>query len=408
MHDTAEAPSELALQSLCELRHNETQEIPCAAAVYSASLSMPVIPTVAGRVAFAPQDEGGTSSVDLPGFGCTHHGEQESAMLEASTLLIVRRGGCSFADKARFAQSGGYIGLVVVGSGEPIAPSLGDEDTNFPVVMVSSDSPLLDLLKTVPASASLHLDFFGGGLGSTDAEAVFWYGDFLRQSKEVYAATYHYAKALSLEPAFLDAAWALANALFSLNATQEAHRALDFASSERAPDFVEVVHRDLEAAARRMRKLHGEESSTQSGTSLAQRVHVVAVATKYKPQLDMLKRSVEAQGPGWTLDVIGGGVVYAGRYGAHGGIKIELLLEWLQPESNNVLHETDIVLFVDAYDVAFLPDMGNELIRRFLAFDAGVVTGGDSNCYVRTFPIIPQNGHFLRPICIHSRVACIA
>ena len=166
--------------------------------------------------------------------------------------------------------------LVVVGSGEPIAPSLGDEDTNFPVVMVSSDSPLLDLLKTVPASASLHLDFFGGGLGSTDAEAVFWYGDFLRQSKEVYAATYHYAKALSLEPAFLDAAWALANALFSLNATQEAHRALDFASSERAPDFVEVVHRDLEAAARRMRKLHGEESSTQSGTSLAQRVHVVA------------------------------------------------------------------------------------------------------------------------------------
>ena len=121
MHDTAEAPSELALQSLCELRHNETQEIPCAAAVYSASLSMPVIPTVAGGVAFAPQDEGGTSSVDLPGFGCTHHGEQESAMLEASTLLIVRRGGCSFADKARFAQSGGYIGLVVVGSGEPIA-----------------------------------------------------------------------------------------------------------------------------------------------------------------------------------------------------------------------------------------------------------------------------------------------
>jgi len=389
MHDTAEAPSELALQSLCELRHkNETKEIPCAAAVYTAALSMPIVPVLAGRVAFAPPDDDRLSN--LPGFGCTHHDGQEGAIPvaspEASTLSVVRRGGCSFADKARFARSGGYVGLLVVDSGEPIAPSLGDEDTDFPVVMVS-ESPLLDLLKSGPASSSLHLQFFGGGLGSTDAEAVFWYGDFLRQSKEMYAATYHYAKALTLEPAFLDAAWALANAWFSLNATQEAHRALAFARSELAPDFTDVVHRDLEAAARRMSRLHGEESSTQSATSLAQRVHVVAVATKYKPQLDMLKRSVEAQGPGWTLDVIGGGVVYAGRYGAHGGIKIELLLEWLQPESKNIANEADIVLFVDAYDVAFLPNMGNELIRRFLTFDAAVVTGGDNNCYVRTIQI---------------------
>ena len=60
---------------------------------------------------------------------------------EYEAILVVERGECSFTEKARHAQKGGYVGLVIINTPGQlmVAPSFEDDaSVSIPTVMVDN------------------------------------------------------------------------------------------------------------------------------------------------------------------------------------------------------------------------------------------------------------------------------
>ena len=82
------------------------------------------------------------------------------------------------------------------------------------------------------------------------------------------------------------------------------------------------------------------------------KLHVVVVATELKDELKLLHATATALG--WELTILGLGEPWRGL-----GSKVQLLDEYLSDAAGNVEDaNTDIVLFLDAYDVLLLRDAG--------------------------------------------------
>jgi len=109
-----------------------------------------------------------------------------------------------------------------------------------------------------------------------------------------------------------------------------------------------------------------DEVDRASSLSLA-KLHVVCVATEIKPELKLLYGS--ALDLGVKMSVLGLGAPWRGL-----ASKIALLKEYLAD-----VPSTDLVLFVDAYDVLLLAD-AKHMIQRFLALKAPVVFSAEYTC----------------------------
>lgn len=105
-----------------------------------------------------------------------------------------------------------------------------------------------------------------------------------------------------------------------------------------------------------------------SADDLAQRLHVVTVCSRMHRNLDKLITSAKK----WGMDVtiLGMDKPYPGS-----GTKLTYIREYL-----NTLDESDLVLFVDAFDVIIIGD-SKQIVDRFLSFKAPLVISADTHCY---------------------------
>ena len=355
----AETTTQIALQARCSVAlpglsslnddgdqvADDSSAIECAAAAYSPNLSSAIPHSIVGPLMAAEaqervQSDGGVDAGgdSRPGYGCEAVRRAPPSAGDGSggggaVLVPLRGGGCSFVDKARVATAAGYQGLVIVNSPSDapspsglFPPGLGDEDDlSLPVVMVPYDA--LGRIFTPnkqsqsqrqsqsQSQSRIQVEFYGGGLGSSIAEDLFYFGDYLRKQGDLRAAVPHYARAAALEPRHQDAVYQWANALYTLNETTDhdnARRVLSesgIASHFDREHFDREVRASLVAAARRVkdlaRRARRGEPGGETGTRRANqtdrsgalggdgeskpRVRVLAVATSYKPQLEMLR-----------------------------------------------------------------------------------------------------------------------
>lgn len=117
-----------------------------------------------GPIGCTPQ-AGALLAVAEPIAGCNSHSAREAVL--SSRILIVRRGGCSFADKAVLAQQVGAAGLVVIndddgGHGDPTANLRMPWD---PSVRVDLSLPTL-MLNMVDGATLLKVVLGGGASGA--------------------------------------------------------------------------------------------------------------------------------------------------------------------------------------------------------------------------------------------------
>ena len=107
--------------------------------------------------------------------------------------------------------------------------------------------------------------------------------------------------------------------------------------------------------------------STETEEMSLSKLHVVCVATEVKPELKLLYSS--ALDLGAKMAVLGLGAPWRGL-----ASKIDLLKEYLAE-----VPPTDLVLFVDAYDVLLLAD-AKLMIKRFNTLKAPVVFSAEYTC----------------------------
>jgi hypothetical protein len=136
-------------------------------------------------------------------------------------------------------------------------------------------------------------------------------------------------------------------------------------------------HHELELAALTLSFLTQQPQHRDSGHE-AQTLGIcaVTVATAFKPALARLNASLAANGI--ELFVLGMGMKWRGH-----GLKLLLLERFLAVEDNNLISKARYshVLFLDAYDTLVLEMATPRLIlSRFLAFGAGVVFNGETEC----------------------------
>ncbi len=96
--------------------------------------------------------------------------------------------------------------------------------------------------------------------------------------------------------------------------------------------------------------------------------HVVTVATRNDPGLQMLLHSCQYNGI--TIDILGMGDPYLGN-----GQKLLYMLEYMKDLPNN-----DIVLFSDGFDTLFLNDK-KTILKKFLAMKVPCLFSAEVNCF---------------------------
>lgn len=109
--------------------------------------------------------------------------------------------------------------------------------------------------------------------------------------------------------------------------------------------------------------------------------YYITVATKPHPLLDILIKTVESKDE--KIEVLGGSMnVEIGKDVPNGigrsfVVKLHEVSNFLKRE---YLHENDIVLFSDAYDVYYCGDKST-VIERFEKINKPIVFGAEQNCY---------------------------
>lgn len=107
---------------------------------------------------------------------------------------------------------------------------------------------------------------------------------------------------------------------------------------------------------------------------MSNNINVVTVATDLS-RLSYLTKSTEKFNISYTN--LGDGVVWNGgtMQGPGGGQKINLVKQHLQ-----TMHDDDIMLFVDGYDVFFNDDL-NTILERFKGFNCNILLSAEVNCW---------------------------
>jgi hypothetical protein len=108
-------------------------------------------------------------------------------------------------------------------------------------------------------------------------------------------------------------------------------------------------------------------------------MHVITVATKQHPMLDLLIQQVKDAGI--TLTILGLELNKTIGWEATGnlGLKLKLVHDFV-----NTLPSEDVVLFMDAYDVLF---KGNtkDILERYTTFKKSLVFGAETACFPDEF-----------------------
>jgi hypothetical protein len=135
---------DLALDAKCvvtrlDLREGvlKEEDFQCSAAQYPTGNI--ALLAASGRVAVPDLDFGEGNL-----YACGEISAGSFSKERAELILLAKRGQCSFAKKAAFAESLGYAGLVIVDNNlQPSSPNLQNDDghafSKFPVVMVGSE-----------------------------------------------------------------------------------------------------------------------------------------------------------------------------------------------------------------------------------------------------------------------------
>jgi len=105
-------------------------------------------------------------------------------------------------------------------------------------------------------------------------------------------------------------------------------------------------------------------------------LHYITVATKPHMILDLIKTRVENQSEIITILGLHENRNIGWQAKANFGVKLKEVYYYIW---NSKLHQNDIVLFTDAYDVIYCGNV-NEIVKRFLKFDRPIVFGCEKNC----------------------------
>jgi len=92
----------------------EEHNLPCAAAHYPPDLLPPQRVHCAALVLHLSPGAESCSATHLPRSGTSQDKDDDDFNIPCGTVVAVRRGGCSFADKASAAWAAGYAGLILV------------------------------------------------------------------------------------------------------------------------------------------------------------------------------------------------------------------------------------------------------------------------------------------------------
>jgi len=108
-------------------------------------------------------------------------------------------------------------------------------------------------------------------------------------------------------------------------------------------------------------------------------MHIITVATKQHPMLDLLTQQIKDAGE--TLTILGLELNKTIGWEASGnlGLKLKLLHDFVI-----TLPSEDIVLFIDAYDVVFKGNV-TDILKRYVTFNKPLVFGAEKTCFPDEF-----------------------